>query len=166
MPAPCLSNLLKLFADTQTNQLALPQDLITSAFSLIWNWQILPCTALLRPSFSSHKNWRQNWHVKSGQQAGNREKENPQWRYSVTFATDIEHGIQIFWTANRGAISQWTIVKKGKDCGYQANNFSLGNSCPSRTSKDLNAMFNVGGKSNWVGLLWFTVNRTEIDEYL
>ena len=39
------------------------------------------------------------------------------WMCSVTFATDIELGIQIFWTANRGAVSQWTIVKKEKDCG-------------------------------------------------
>ena len=67
-----------------------------------------------------------------------------------TFAPDIECGIQIFWTANRGAVSQWTIVKEEKDCGYWANNFSLGNGCAIHGSKDLNARLNVGGKSNWV----------------
>ena len=76
-----------------------------------------------------------------------------QWTYSVTFAHDIECGIQIFWTANWGAISQWTIVKKEKDFGYQANKFSLGNGCAIHGSKDLNATFNVGDKSNWVRLL-------------
>ena len=72
------------------------------------------------------------------------------WTYSVTFNTDIERGIQIFWTTNRGAVSQWKIVKEEKDCGYRANNFSLGNSSVIHSSKDLNATFNVGGKSNWV----------------
>ena len=27
------------------------------------------------------------------------------------FATDIERGIQIFWTVNRTAVSQWKIVR-------------------------------------------------------
>ena len=76
-----------------------------------------------------------------------------QWMYSVTFATDIECGIQIFWTVNRRAVSQWKIVKGEKDCGYRANNFSLGNGSAIHGSKDLNATFKVGGKSNWVSLL-------------
>ena len=71
-------------------------------------------------------------------------------RTQLLFAADIERGIQIFWTANRGAVSQWTIVKEEKDCGYQANNFSLENGCSIHGSKDLNATFNVGGKSNWL----------------
>ena len=75
------------------------------------------------------------------------------WTYSVTFATDIECGIQIFWTANRRAVSQWKIVKEEKDCSCQANNFSLGNGSTIRGSKNLNATFNAGGKSNWVRLL-------------
>ena len=66
--------------------------------------------------------------------------------YWVTVATDIERGIQIFWTANQGAISQWTIVKKEEDCGYRANNCSLGNGCAIHSSKNLNATFNVRAK--------------------
>ena len=41
-----------------------------------------------------------------------------------------------------------TIVKEGKDYGYRANNFSLGNGSAIRGSKNLNAMFNVADKSN------------------
>ena len=40
------------------------------------------------------------------------------------------------------------IVKEEKDCGCRANNFSLGNGCAIHSSKDLNATFNVRGKSN------------------
>ena len=76
-----------------------------------------------------------------------------QWKYSVTFATDIERGIQIVWTLNCRAVSEWKIVKEEKDCGYRANNFSLGNGSSIHGSKILNDTFNVGGKSNWVRLL-------------
>ena len=55
--------------------------------------------------------------------------------YSVTFTTNIERDIKIFWTMNRGAVSQWKIVKEEKGCGYQANNFSLGNGSPIHGSK-------------------------------
>ena len=34
-------------------------------------------------------------------------------------------GIQIFWTANREAISQWTIVKEEKDCQWPVNWLSI-----------------------------------------
>ena len=84
-----------------------------------------------------------------------------QLRYSVTFAPDIERGIQIFWFANRGAFSQWKIVKEEKDCGCSANNFSFGNGSPIHGSKDLYAMFNVGGKSNWVRLLFQNAKHFE-----
>ena len=49
--------------------------------NLIRYWQILPCTALLRSPVSSHKNWRQNWHVKFGQQVSQR-REIPQWAHT------------------------------------------------------------------------------------
>ena len=79
------------------------------------------------------------------------------WMYLVTFATDIECGIQIFWTVNHRAVSQWKIVKEEKDCGFLANNFSLGNGSVIHGSKNLNATFN--GKSNWVPLRWITKNE-------
>ena len=75
------------------------------------------------------------------------------WTYSVAFEPDIERGIQIRWTGNRAAVPQSTIVKKEKEFGYRANNFSLGNGSPIPGSTDLNATFNVGFKSNWVRLL-------------
>ena len=80
------------------------------------------------------------------------------WTYSVTFAADTECGIQIFWTVNRRAVSQWKVVKEEKDCGYRANNFSLGNGSAIHCSKNLNATFNVGGKINWVFPLYYTAN--------
>ena len=49
--------------------------------NLIRYWQIPPCTALLRSPVSSHKNWRQNWHVKFGQQVSQR-REIPQWAHT------------------------------------------------------------------------------------
>ena len=66
------------------------------------------------------------------------------------FATDIERGIQIFWTVNRRAISEWKIVRSVAAIFFFLNNFSMGNGSAIRHSKDLNATFNVGGKSNWV----------------
>ena len=40
-----------------------------------------------------------------------------------------------------------------KDCGYRANNFQLGKGCAIHGSKDLNAMFNVGGNNQLYGVL-------------
>ena len=51
------------------------------------------------------------------------------------------------------AVLQWTIVKEEKDCGYRANNFSLGNGPATRSSKNLNVTFNACGKGNWVHLM-------------
>ena len=45
------------------------------------------------------------------------------------------------------------LLRKGKDCGYRANNFSLGIGSAIHISKDLNTTFNVSGKSNWVRLM-------------
>ena len=73
-----------------------------------------------------------------------------QWTYSVTFAPDIERGIQMFWTVNRTAVSQWKIVRSVAAIFFFFNNYSLGNGSPIRGSKDFNAKFNVGDKSNWV----------------
>ena len=81
------------------------------------------------------------------------------WTYSVAFEPDIERGIQIRWTGNRAAVPQSTIVKKEKEFGYRANNFSLGNGSPIPGSTDLNATFNVGFKSNWVRPL------SDVDDY-
>ena len=91
--------------------------------------------------------------------------EDTHWTYSVAFAPDIERGIQIFWTANLGAVSKWTILKEEKDCGYQANNYSLGNGCAIHGSKNLNAMFNVGGKSNWVRPLCLITSSESESEF-
>ena len=75
------------------------------------------------------------------------------WTYSVTFATDIECGIQILWTVNRRAIFKWKIVRPGAEVYFFLNNFSLGNGSVIRALKNLNATFNVSSKSNWVLLL-------------
>ena len=97
----------------------------------------------------SHKNWL-NWRSSWGWFVAIRFRH---WTYSVAFEPDIERGIQIRWTGNRAAVPQSTIVKKEKEFGYRANNFSLGNGSPIPGSTDLNATFNVGFKSNWVRLL-------------
>ena len=65
-------------------QLATLRKKITNVYFtcfFIRYWQILPCTALLRSPVSSHKNWRQNWHVKFGQQVSQR-REIPQWAHT------------------------------------------------------------------------------------
>ena len=86
-------------------------------------------------------------------------------RTQLLLPPDIERGIEIFWTANRGAVTQWTIAKKEKDCGYWANNFSLGKGCAIHHPKDLNATFIVGGKSNWVRPMWFTLRVLLLNEW-
>ena len=78
-----------------------------------------------------------------------------QWTYSVTFATDIEFGLQIFWTVNCRAFSQWKIVCPVAAIFFFLNNFLLGNGSAIQGSKNLNATFNVGGKSKWVRLISF-----------
>ena len=81
---------------------------------------------------------------------GTKAYEYPYWTYSVTFAIDIELGIQIFWTMNCTAVSQWKIVRSVATIFFFLNNCSLGNGYLIHGSKDLNGTFNVGGKSNWV----------------
>ena len=62
--------------------------------------------------------------------------------YSVTFATDIECGIQIYWTANHGAVSQWKIVEqllKKKKNRLPSEQFFIGKRLPdSRFERSLN----------------------------
>ena len=84
--------------------------------------------------------------------------------YSVYFATCIERGIQIFWTMNRRAISQWKIVRSVATIFFFLNNFSLGNGSAIRGPKNLNARFNAGGKSNWVRLMFPSKAELEIYE--
>ena len=69
--------------------------------------------------------------------------------------TLIECGIQIFWTVNCTAVSQWQIFRLVAAIFFFLNNGSLGNGSATHSSKDLNATLNVGGKSNWERLMTF-----------
>ena len=61
---------------------------------------------------------------------------------------------------NRRTISQWKIVRSIATIFFVINNFSLGNSSAIRNSTDLNAKFNVSGKSNckYVLCLFYFIN--------
>ena len=90
------------------------------------------------------------------------QKHQENWNCTVAFLNvtgiDVDNGrtqLLLPPTLNEAFRSfEPRIVKWEKDCSYQANNFSLGNSSPICGSKNLNATFNVGGKSNWVRLMF------------
>ena len=52
------------------------------------------------------------------------------------------------------------LLKKEKDCGYRANNFSLGNVSAIHSSKNLNATFNFGEVTEYVYYALFTLLLT------
>ena len=75
------------------------------------------------------------------------------WTYSITFATDIERGIQIFEPRIGETFANEKIVCSVAAIFFFLNNLLLGNGSTIHGSKDMNATFNVGGKSNRVRLL-------------